>query len=77
MQLYLFDYESGAYCGSRQLAVTDCDPRSPDLILIPGNATRTPPPRCGVGLWPFWREGQWSVMQMIEVPDPFAQFHCE
>lgn len=70
MIVYLFDYASGAYCGEQQLDASDCDPRSPQTMLIPGNATIVPPPRCGKGLWPVWRDGRWLAQETI--PDPLA-----
>jgi hypothetical protein len=69
MQGYRFDYETGAYLGPFTLDVSDIDPRSPDTLLIPGDVTLTPPPNCGAGLWPFWRDGAWQVFEGI--PDPF------
>ena len=70
MLVYTFDYATGAFAGSRILTATDCDPRSPGTILLPGNATKEEPPRCGSGLWPFWRNGRWEVMEEVIVPDP-------
>lgn len=75
MQVFTFDYDTGAYTGPLQLGVGDCDPRSPGAVLIPGNATVDPPPRCGVGLWPFWRDGQWQVFE--EIPTPGELFFTE
>lgn len=65
MIVYRFDYESGGYVGSHSLSVADCDPRAPGVVLIPGDTTVVPPPRCGAGLWPFWRDGQWTVCEEI------------
>lgn len=80
MVVYSFDYETGAYLGPKQLTASDCDPRAPGTILIPGNATIEPPPRCSRGLWPFWRGGRWEIFEMVERPDPprpdpYEQFH--
>lgn len=75
MVVYTFDYENGAYTGPRRLTVNDCDPRSPDTVLVPGNATFVPPPRCGKNLWPFWRNGRWWVYEIVDVADPFEQFN--
>ena len=74
MQVFCFDYESGAYTGEQALDVTDCDQRSPGVMLIPGNATCTPPPRCGKGLWPVWRDGRWLVCELA--PDPLADYYA-
>ena len=70
MICFTFDYETRAFTGSRRLGVGDIDPRSPDTLLVPGNATLIPPPRCGANLWPFWRNGQWEVFELVTVPDP-------
>ena len=68
MVVYLFDYETGVYLGEQQLDATDCDPRAPQRMLIPGNATTVQPPRCGKGLLPCWRENQWVIYEVA--PDP-------
>lgn len=69
MIIHTYDYETGAYTGPKQLGAEDCDPAAPGTVLIPGNSTVFAPPRCGVGLWPFWRDGQWLVYE--EIPKPF------
>ena len=77
MVVHTYDYETRAYRGPLTLTIADCDPRDLGTVLVPGNATHVPPPRCGVGLWPFWFDGRWVVMEEVEIPDPFEQFHCE
>jgi hypothetical protein len=72
MIVYTFDYVTGAYTGTQQLTIGDCDPRAPGVMLVPGNATTIEPPRCGKGLWPYWNEGRWHVVELITEPDPLA-----
>jgi hypothetical protein len=71
MQVFSYDYSTGAYTGPVTLDASDLDPRAPEVLLIPGNCTREPPPNCARGLWPFWRAGRWQVFEQIEIPDPF------
>ena len=54
--VYTFDYDTGIYTGIRLLDITDADPRAPGVILMPGNTTTVPPPYCGRGLFPVWRD---------------------
>ena len=68
--VHTFDYETGAYTGPRALTASDIDLREPDRLLVPGNATPEEPPRCGRGLWPFWRNGSWQVMEEVPPPKP-------
>ena len=76
MLVFTFDYGTGALTGARLLGVNDIDPRSTDTMLVPGNATREVPPRCGKGLWPFWKNGRWEVYELVDddppPPDYFA-----
>lgn len=69
LTVYSYDYDTGAYTGERTLDASDLDPRSPGIVLMPGNCTREPPPRCGKRLWPVWRDGGWQVCQL---PPDFA-----
>jgi hypothetical protein len=62
-KVYSFDYDTGIYTGWRFLDISDADPRSPGIFLMPGNTTTEPPPRCGRGLFPVWKDGQWTVCQ--------------
>ena len=64
MLVFVFDYSTRAFVGPQRLDASDCDPRSPGTILLPGNATRERPPRCGVGLWPFWQNDRWVVLEI-------------
>jgi len=61
--VFTFDYDTGIYTGVRLLDITDADPRAPGVILMPGNTTTVPPPHCGRGLFPVWRNGEWVVCQ--------------
>jgi len=70
MIVYLYDYATGFYLGEQQLDASDCDPRTLGRMLIPGNATIIPPPRCGKGLWPRWINGAWGLCEFV--PDPIA-----
>lgn len=70
MIVYLFDYETGAYTGTKQLGINDLDAREPDTVLVPGNATVFAPPRCGQNLWPFWRGDRWQVFELVELKPP-------
>jgi len=63
LKVYSFDYGTGIFTGERMLDIGDCDPRSPGVVLMPGNCTREPPPRCGKGLFTIWRDGQWIIVQ--------------
>jgi len=70
MRVYAFDYESRAYLGERELGIGDLDPRSPGVVLVPGDCTVVPPPRCTENLWPFWIDGAWVVYESVLVmPD--------
>jgi len=70
MIVYLYDYSTRLYLGEQQLDVTDCDPRAPGRMLIPGNATLVPPPRCSKGLWPAWHSNELGWGLAVITSDP-------
>jgi len=76
MLVYTFDYESRAFTGVKALGINDLDPRSPGVVLVPGNATTFEPPRCGENVWPYWINGEWVPFEGIEVIPDAALKQC-
>jgi hypothetical protein len=75
MLMHFFDYTTGLYTGSQYVNAGDFDPRDPSTLLIPGNATLMPPPRCGKGLHPCWNGSRW-VPCVIEQDTELEYHNC-
>ncbi len=69
--VYSYFPGTGYYQGPLQLDDSDRSPLEPDVFLLPGNTTETPPPAPGPQQRVRWVGGQW-LLENDTAPEPAA-----